>query len=282
MRISFYILILSSLFSCNYFQKEQADNAVARVGNDFLYRSDIEGLVPAGVSGKDSIEIVKTFIDNWATQKLLSEAASLNLSNAKVQELNDLVAQYKSDLLTNAYLEELVIRQIDTTVTSEEIVNFYNQNKQFFKNPSELVKLRYINLVKENPKFDKIRTKFNSFTPKDRNELQLQAIQFKSYAFNDSIWVDINQVYQKLPFINADNKERFISNGMSYQFPDSTTIWLVKVKEVLPKNSPTPLQFLKPTIKQVILNTRKKELLKKVETEITNDAIKEKKYEIYK
>ncbi|MCU0351122.1 MAG: hypothetical protein MUF43_09880 [Flavobacterium sp.] len=282
MRISFYILILSSLFSCNYFQKEQADNAVARVGNDFLYRSDIEGLVPAGVSGKDSIEIVKTFIDNWATQKLLSEAASLNLSNAKVQELNDLVAQYKSDLLTNAYLEELVIRQIDTTVTSEEIVNFYNQNKQFFKNPSELVKLRYINLVKENPKFDKIRTKFNSFTPKDRNELQQQAIQFKSYAFNDSIWVDINQVYQKLPFINADNKERFISNGMSYQFPDSTTIWLVKVKEVLPKNSPTPLQFLKPTIKQVILNTRKKELLKKVETEITNDAIKEKKYEIYK
>jgi hypothetical protein len=282
MRISFYILILSSLFSCNYFQKEQADNAVARMGNDFLYRSDIEGLVPAGVSGKDSIEIVKTFIDNWATQKLLSEAASLNLSNAKVQELNDLVAQYKSDLLTNAYLEELVIRQIDTTVTSEEIVNFYNQNKQFFKNPSELVKLRYINLVKENPKFDKIRTKFNSFTPKDRNELQQQAIQFKSYAFNDSIWVDINQVYQKLPFINADNKERFISNGMSYQFPDSTTIWLVKVKEVLPKNSPTPLQFLKPTIKQVILNTRKKELLKKVETEITNDAIKEKKYEIYK
>jgi len=282
MRISFYILILSSLFSCNYFQKEQADNAVARVGNDFLYRSDIEGLVPAGVSGKDSIEIVKTFIDNWATQKLLSEAASLNLSNAKVQELNDLVAQYKSDLLTNAYLEELVIRQIDTTVTSEEIVNFYNQNKQFFKNPSELVKLRYINLVKENPKFDKIRTKFNSFTPKDRNELQQQAIQFKSYAFNDSIWVDINQVYQKLPFINADNKERFIANGMSYQFPDSTTIWLVKVKEVLPKNSPTPLQFLKPTIKQVILNTRKKELLKKVETEITNDAIKEKKYEIYK
>lgn len=282
MRISFYILILSSLFSCNYFQKEQADNAVARVGNDFLYRSDIEGLVPAGVSGKDSIEIVKTFIDNWATQKLLSEAASLNLSNAKVQELNDLVAQYKSDLLTNAYLEELVIRQIDTTVTSEEIVNFYNQNKQFFKNPSELVKLRYINLVKENPKFDKIRTKFNSFTPKDRNELQQQAIQFKSYAFNDSIWVDINQVYQKLPFINADNKERFIANGMSYQFPDSTTIWLVKVKEVLPKDSPTPLQFLKPTIKQVILNTRKKELLKKVETEITNDAIKEKKYEIYK
>ena len=282
MRISFYILILSSLFSCNYFQKEQADNAVARVGNDFLYRSDIEDLVPAGVSGKDSIEIVKTFIDNWATQKLLSEAASLNLSNAKVQELNDLVAQYKSDLLTNAYLEELVIRQIDTTVTSEEIVNFYNQNKQFFKNPSELVKLRYINLVKENPKFDIIRTKFNSFTPKDRNELQQQAIQFKSYAFNDSIWVDINQVYQKLPFINADNKERFISNGMSYQFPDSTTIWLVKVKEVLPKDSPTPLQFLKPTIKQVILNTRKKELLKKVETEITNDAIKEEKYEIYK
>ncbi len=41
-------------------------------------------------------------------------------------------------------------------------------------------------------------------------ELEQQAIKFKSYAFNDSIWVDINQVYEKLPFVNLDNKEKFI------------------------------------------------------------------------
>ena len=59
-------------------------------------------------------------------------------------------------------------------------------------------------------------------------------------------------------------------------------MWLVKVKQVLPKDSPTPLQFVKPTIKQVIINKRKLELIQKLQKEITDDAIKDDKYEIYK
>jgi hypothetical protein len=39
---------------------------------------------------------------------------------------------------------------------------------------------------------------------------------------------------------------------------------------------------LKPTLKAVILNKRKLELIKKFEREITDDAIKDKKYEVYK
>ena len=83
------------------------------------------------------------------------------------------------------------------------------------------------------------------------------AVQFKSYAFNDSIWVDINQVYEKIPFINIENKQKYISNGMNFQYPDSTTVWLVKVNNVLPKDSATSLEFLKPTIKQIIINKKK-------------------------
>ena len=276
-----YILFFT-LVACDYIKKPQEPESVARVGDDFLYRSDLLNLVPNGTSKEDSIAIVKSFIDRWATQKLLFEAAELNLNSEKVDELNQLIKQYKVDLFTNAYLEELIIRKVDTVVSNDEINQYYEANKQFFKNPNELVKLRYINLVKENPKFEKIRAKFNSFTPKDKNELAEMAIQFKSYAFNDSIWVDVNQVYQKLPFINADNKEKYISNGISYQYPDSTTVWLVKVKQVLPKDNPTPLQFLRPTIKQVIINKRKLELIKTIENEITNDAFKNNKYEIYK
>jgi cupin superfamily acireductone dioxygenase involved in methionine salvage len=276
-----YILFFT-LVACDYIKKAQEPEAVARVGDEFLFRSDLQNLVPSGTSKEDSIAIFKSFIDRWATQKLLFEAAEINLNKTKVDELDQLIQQYKVDLLTNAYLEELIIRKVDTVVSNDEINQYYEANKQFFKNPNELVKLRYINLVKENPKFEKIRAKFNSFTPKDKKELAEMAIQFKSYAFNDSIWVDVNQVYQKLPFINADNKEKYISNGMSYQYPDSTTVWLVKVKQVLPKDNPTPLQFLRPTIKQVIINKRKVELIKTIENEIKSDAFKNNKYEIYK
>ena len=283
MKIWIQIVLLTFLVtSCDYFRAPKEPKAIARVGKSYLYLEDIANLVPSGTSKKDSIAIVKSFIDRWATQKLLFEASERNISKAKVSEFNELIDQYKVDLYTKAYLEDLVIRQIDTVVTEAQIESYYNTNKQFFKNSSELVKMRYINLVKENPKFANIKAKFSSFTKKDRKELEQQAVKFKSYAFNDSIWVDINQVYEKLPFVNIENKNKYISSGINFDYPDSTTVWLVKVNKVLPKDSPTPLEFLKPTIEQIIINNRKLELINTIEKEITNDAIKDNKYEIYK
>ena len=283
MRFWITIFLLSTMVvSCDYFRAPKKPKAIARVGESYLFQDDIVDLVPKGTSKKDSIAIVKSFIDRWATQKLLFEAAQRNIGKDKVSEFNALIDQYKVDLYTKDYIESLVIRQIDTVVTEVQIEAYYAKNKQYFKNSSELVKLRYINLVKENPKFAKIKSKFSSFTKKDRKELEQLAVQFKSYAFNDSIWVDINQVYEKIPFINLENKQKYISSGINFQYPDSTTVWLVKVNKVLPKDSPTPLEFLKPTIKQIIINNRKLDLINTIEKEITNDAIKDKKYEIYK
>ena len=275
-------LLTTMVASCDYFRAPKKPKAIARVGESYLFQDDIVDLVPKGTSKKDSIAIVKSYIDRWATQKLLFEAAQRNIGKDKVSEFNALIDQYKVDLYTKDYIESLVIRQIDTVVTEVQIEEYYAKNKQYFKNSSELVKLRYINLVKENPKFAKIKSKFSSFTKKDRKELEQLAVQFKSYAFNDSIWVDINQVFEKIPFINLENKQKYISSGMNFQYPDSTTVWLVKINKVLPKDSPTPLEFLKPTIKQIIINNRKLELINTIEKEITNDAIKDKKYEIYK
>ena len=275
-------LLTTMVVSCDYFRAPKKPKAIARVGENYLFQDDIVDLVPKGTSKKDSIAIVKSFIDRWATQKLLFEAAERNIGTDKIAEFKSLIEQYKIDLYTKAHIESLVIRQIDTIVTDAQIDDYYTKNKQYFKNSSELVKLRYINLVKENPKFAKIKSKFSSFTKNDRKELEQLAVQFKSYAFNDSIWVDINQVYEKIPFINLENKQKYISSGMNFQYPDSTTVWLVKINKVLPKDSPTPLEFLKPTIKQIIINNRKLELINTIEKEITNDAIKDKKYEIYK
>jgi hypothetical protein len=268
--------------SCDYFKAPRKPKSIARVGENYLFESDILDLVPKGTSKKDSIAIVKSFIGQWATQKLLFEAAEKNIGKNQLDEFNVLIEQYRVDLYTKAYIENLVIRQIDTSVTEDQIVEYYNKNKQYFKNSDELVKLRYINLVKENPKFAKVKSKFSSFTKKDKKELEQLAVQFKSYAFNDSIWVDINQVYEKIPFINIENKQKYISSGMNFQYPDSSTVWLVKVNKVLPKYSATPLEFLRPTIKQIIINNRKLKLINTLEKEITNDAIKDNKYEIYK
>ena len=88
MRFKFLILtiVFLVLVSCDSSHKEVKPEAIARVGNDYLYRSDIEGLIPENSSKEDSTLIVKTYIERWATQKLLTEVSELNLDSEQKRE----------------------------------------------------------------------------------------------------------------------------------------------------------------------------------------------------
>ena len=275
-----FLLILAS--SCSYFSKEKNQEAIARVGDDFLYLEDIQNLVPSGSSKSDSIQIAESFINRWASQKLLISKAELNLEESKKEQFDALVQEYKMDLYTKAYIEELVKQTIDTTITETDLRNYYNTNKDNFRTNEALLKLRYIHLQNDNPKYEFIKQKFFNYSKKDKQFWDTYVLQFKNFALNDSVWVEMNQVYKKLPFITTQNKDSYIAAGKSIQYRDSLDMYLVKIVDVTNKNQVSPFEYLQPTLKQVLINKRKVELIKKIEKEITDDAIKDKEYEIYK
>lgn len=276
------ILFLLVFFSsCNYFKPEAKPQSIARVNDSYLFKEDIKDLVPAGTSKEDSLVIVRNFIDRWASQKLLMNATEINLSTERQEEYNKLIRQYKIDLYTRAYIEEIVKTTVDTVVSDEELKEYYKENKENFKTDGTLVKLRYIHLSKDNPRYQTIRSKFFDYRKSDKKFWETYGMQFKSFVLNDSVWVEMNQIYKKLPFISPDNRSEYISAGKSIEKNDSLDIYLVKVTNVLEKNQVSPFEYVKPTLQQVILNNRKLELIKKFEKEITDDAIKSKKYEIY-
>ncbi len=268
--------------SCNYFKPEKKAQSIARVGKSYLYKSDIATLVPAGTTKEDSLLLVRDFIDRWASQKLLIEAAERNLSDAKKSEYNTLIKQYKIDLYTKAYIEEVVKRTVDTVVSQEELKKYYEENKENFRTNGTLVRLRYINVSKANPRFETIRSKFFDYSKKDKKFWETYALQCKSFAMNDTVWVDMSQVYTKLPFITPDNRDEFVIAGKRIEKTVENNVYLVKITNVIDKNQISPFEFSKPTLKEVLLNKRKLELINKFEKDITNDAIKNNDYEIYK
>lgn len=272
----FYLMI-----SCNSSSKDSKEGVLARVNDTFLYKDEIKNLIPVGTSKQDSIAIVRNYIDRWASQKLLIDVAEVNLGKEARDTFDQLIKQYKVDLYTKAYLEEIVFRSVDTIVSDAEMKKYYDENKINFKTNGMLVQLRYINLQKDNPKFETIKSKFFDFQKKDKKFWETYKLQFKNFALNDSVWVEMSQVYSKLPFINPDNKEQYITAGKKIQQPDSLNVYLVKIKNVIEKNQIPPFEYLKPTLKEVILNKRKLQLIKKFERDITDDAIKAKKYEVY-
>lgn len=279
----FLLFVFIFVTSCNYFKKETNTEAVARVGDSYLFAQELDSLVPANTPKEDSIMIIKTYIDRWATQKILMKAAERNIEDDKKQEFNSLIKQYKNDLYTKAYIEKMVQTTVDTVINEDELQKYYKENKQNFKTNGTLLQLRYIHLSKDHPKFSVIKSKFLNFKKADAKFWKTYQMQFKNSALNDSVWVSLNEVYRKMPFITPENRDKYISEGMAFEKTDSlNTIYLVKIKKVINRNQISPFEYLKPTLQQVILNRRKLELIKKFEKEITDDAIKNKEYEVYK
>ncbi len=275
------LLITTIVVSCDFFKTPEREDVVARVNDSYLYKTDIENLITETTSKEDSTIRVNNYINHWATQQLLMDGARLNLSQEKQEEFNQLVEQYKNDLFIKAYLEALVKRSIDTTVTQQEAQDVYSRNQETFKLNEELIKFRYINVNENIANIDDIETRFKRFNQEDKEVLDSIAIQFKSYSLNDSIWIRANQALLKIPALNAENKKELLKKSNFLQLKDSLGLYLMHTNDVLLRNENAPIEFVMPTIKQIVINKRKLEFIKQLERDITKDAIKNKQFEIF-
>ncbi|WP_436839523.1 peptidyl-prolyl cis-trans isomerase [Pseudotamlana agarivorans] len=282
MRIVICIVLVSLMVSCDYFNKSEEIDALARVNTSYLYYDDIDGLVPEGATKADSTLIVHNFINRWATQQLLVDGAMLNLSQKKQDAFNKLILQYKNDLYIKAYVEALVKRSVDTIVTYDEADNYYKSNKEVFKLNEELIKFRYIHVDENIIDYNDIEERFQRYDEQDKILLDSISIQFKSYSLNDSIWIKLSQVINKIPAVNSENKKELLKKSNFIQLKDSLGVYLMQINDVLLRNNTAPLEYVKPTIDQIVINKRKLELIKELEKDITKDAIKNKQFEIYK
>ena len=274
--------ILLGFISCDYFKKRDAQpQAIARVDDDFLLKSDIEKILPQNYTLEDSVRIATSYVNSWAMKKLLMIKANENISNEQKDAFEQLVQEYRTDLYTQSYLEKLVAKKIDTTISQREREQFYQENKSVFKLNEGLVKLRYIHLHQDNEKNKNIVESFKRFNKKDKKQLDSLSLHFVSSFFNDSIWLKTIEVYDKLPFLKDKIEGRSGDLNWILEQNDSTGYYLVKIRKLLKKDDEAPMEYARPTLKQIILNKRKLEYIKEIENDIINTAIKKKQFEVY-
>lgn len=275
------VVITFTFASCDYFKPVVTDDVIARVNDSYLSKSDILKILPENYTKEDSTTIVNNYITNWATEQLLVQGATLNLEDKTQDEFNALIEQYKNDLFSKAYLEALVYRDLDTVVSKAEAAKYYQENKQAFKLNEDLIKFRYINIDENRLDFKEVKQKFLRFNTKDKQDLNEIAIQFKSYSLNDSIWIRLGQVITKIPTVSPENKNELLKKSNFIQSKDSLGLYLMQINDVLLRNDEAPLEYVQPTIKQIVVNKRKLELIRQLKKDITKDAIKNKQFEIY-
>lgn len=270
------------VFSCsNLFKKEVKKNPIARVGTSYLYQEDLTPFITENMSKGDSVSFATNYINNWASKQLLLSKAKINLSEDKLAQYNVLVDDYRTDLYTRAYKEALVSQASDSLITNNQLETFYEQGKENFKLKERIARIRFVALPKSFLNKEEVSKRLKSFKVDDVRYLDSIGVQFNKLNFNDSIWVRYTRIFEEIPPITVDNANKYLKNSQFFELEDSIGVYLGKIEETKDINDIAPLSFIKPTIEQVLLSRRKIDYLRKLETELLDEAIKDKEFEVF-
>ena len=276
----FPIVCLLFFINCEYFSSKPK-LAIARVQDKYLFFEDIKDEIPINLSSPDSIIFVRNKIINWAKNHILNEKALINLNQEDQDKLLSLVDSYKSDLFSHSYQEKMVKTTMDTLISEIEIENYYDLNKSNFKLNEDLVKARFLKINNDNYNIKDIRNRFKRFREEDVVFLDSISLQFSSFSFNDSIWINKDLFFSKVPDIKTYIKNNIVKKTLFYQLEDSLELYLLKIDKSIFRNDIVPLDYIKPTLRQILLNKKKLEFVSDFEKDLIDDALQNKELEFY-
>lgn len=278
-KLVFVLLALAALAACSS-SKGKKEDVVARVYDEYLYKSDIIGLVPKGTSAKDSLATVKSFIDSWIKTKLLIHNAEKNLSSEQ-KDFEKQLEDYRNSLLLFTYEKELIRQKLDTTVSDSAIAKFYESNKTEFLLKDNIVKVWYVKMPLKSANSTVIKALYKTDTETNKKILEEKCRQFAAnYYLDDESWLMFDDLLKEIP-IKTYDQEDYLKNHRFIEMQDSLYDYFVNIKDFQVKESVSPLSFERGNIKSIILNKRKLQLVEDMQNTLFKDALKEKDFEIY-
>ena len=277
---NYLIFLLIFLASCNTFFKKKSERVLARVHDVYLYESDLKGIIPAGTLPKDSLLIVKGFVESWFRDPLIFQRAQQDLSGAEMDFTKQL-ENYRNSLVIFEYENALVRQKLDTLVTDDEIQSYYDANQQNFLLKDNIVQILYVKLPVKSPTIPTVRKLLNSNNLDDKNRLaDLCEKQAADYFLDDQNWLLFSDLLKQVP-VKAYNQEDFLKNHRNLEYQDSAYTYLVRFQDFKVKESVSPLNFEKQRIKDILVNKRKIELISHMREDLYSRAVKNNDFEIF-
>jgi hypothetical protein len=274
------ILVLVVAIGCDRFEARKTEKPLARVGEIYLYPSDIAEIFPATLTHNDSLLILNTYIDKWIKKQLLLQKAELNLTEEQ-KDVSSQIDEYRSSLLVFKYEQSLILQKFDTSISQEEIEAYYNENPSNFILDRNLVRALFIKLPRNAPNVEQFRRLYSSEKEEDIQQLENYCYQYatKFDFFNDT-WINFIRIQAELPQ-TIWSPEKSLKWYKRIEQKDSTYNYFVYIRDKRVEGETAPIDYVSDNIKSIILNKRKVQFITDMENDIFNDAMSKGEFTIY-
>lgn len=275
------IALMMLLAGCTFWgSDEPGAQAVARVGNYYLYVSSLQGLVPEGSDREDSVEITKAYIDNWVRRHLILMEAESQLSPEQ-KDVTQKLEEYRQSLLQYRIENEVIAPLMDTVVDADLVLTYYKANKSQLALRRPLLMARFVKLDRDAPRLDLVKSLLRGRRPRDFKELEEYCFQYAAqFQLVDTSWMYVDEVMRGTPnevFQAFD----FGNKGLVQEKTDSLFRYLLVVRDYKAVGEVPPLAFEAENIRSLILLQRRQEFIERYYKDLYRRSLEEKKYEIF-
>lgn len=280
--ISLIISVVLPIFSsCRAISSFLAnDEVVAQVGQEKLYRGDIDKVIPRGLEQEDSVRMAHQYINSWASDRVFLKIAEQQLSKAEKDVTHEL-EDYRKSLLKYRYEQLYVNERLDTSVTRENIEEYYLAHADNFILERPILKARFLNIAADSPNLKPIRKKMASTEAADVMEADSlsfsSAIKFTTWSDK---WIDATVLAREYVMDYSDMLSR-MNRGWIETTDTTGYTRLAYITQIMQKGMTAPLEFCEDKIRDIIISSRKQNLIMNLEQDLLKDALENGQYIIY-
>lgn len=269
------------LAGCTPSVDHKGKTPLVEVAGNFLYKEDLQAVMPIGLSQKDSTAFADEYIRNWAEDELLYQKAEGNIpDNVKIDER---VAAFRKALVMHMYEEELVNQELGNTVSDEEVEAYYRQNSGMFRAGQPYIQGLFMKVPLTASQLSKVRGWYKRNTQDAIDNLSKYGIgNAVSYEYFYDRWIPLSDIAVKLPLKALDTDRDYLNRNRNVEVRDTAFCYFLHVENFLPKGEQLPLEYARSEIKEILINLKRVDFINRMKQDLYKEASEDNDIVYYK
>lgn len=280
-KLTAILLLALAMVSCNAIQSIiHDDEVVAKVGSHKLYLSQLKAVLPEYTSPEDSVKFARQYIESWAADFLFEDMAASQLTKEEM-DVESEIEDYRRSLLKYRYEQRYISDRLDTLVTEAQITDYYNAHTDVFKLTRPVLKVRYIDIMKESPVREQIEKLMSSSRREDIVLADsLATLHALRYIDLSDRWTDATALAIEFGIDCTAMLSMMRNSFIRLDEADKGDVKIAYVCDIR-RDGLAPIEFCEPRIRDIILSSRKHALVEGLEQDLLTEALGRKHFVIY-
>ena len=279
--IAIVLVLLACAGACGSWSGYKADDEmVARVGGNYLYRSELAAAMPSGIAAADSLNYSRAFIEKWIIGQLKQQEAEKLFSESE-EDIDRLVEEYRRSLLVYRLDRHYIESEPCGDISDNDIAAYYKEHKSDFKISQPMVKGEIFAMSESFRRREQMLKWYESPKPESREDFVESCRKNNLLHLEFNEWVSFSDFLSNLPLLRTSRNEELLGSRKVQKIHHNKTYYYFRITNVLKAGDAMPLEMVKDNIRQILISRHRAEVIHGQEERIMSNALSSGHAKIY-